>query len=154
MALGRATAGLWLGRGARARALLLDAISAGQVVLEDVRAARLAGLRMVVCERLSFCGQARGVQELRKCSVSRSTHLWPRRAAFSCVRVAPPCPDAAPDLPQSWERAHYFIVVRHYDCKKWTSEAVQSLISYETASRAPPVLREQKDLTKMEAEAG
>ena len=51
MALGRATAGLWLGRGARTRALLLDAIRAGQVVLEDVRAARLAGLRMVARER-------------------------------------------------------------------------------------------------------
>ena len=37
--------GLCLGRGARTRALLLDAIRAGQVVLEDVRAARLAGLR-------------------------------------------------------------------------------------------------------------
>ena len=47
----RATAGLCLGRGARTRALLLDAISAGQVVLEDVRAARLAGLRMVTRER-------------------------------------------------------------------------------------------------------
>lgn len=49
------------GRCCRTRALLLDAISAGQVVLEDVRAARLAGLRMGVCDRL-FCGQARGVQ--------------------------------------------------------------------------------------------
>ena len=47
----RATAGLCLGRGARTRALLLDAIGAGQVVLEDVRAARLAGLRMVTRER-------------------------------------------------------------------------------------------------------
>ena len=35
------------GRCCRTRALLLDAIRAGQVVLEDVRAARLAGLRMV-----------------------------------------------------------------------------------------------------------
>ena len=39
------------GRGARTCALLLDAIRAGQVVLEDVRAARLAGLRMVTRER-------------------------------------------------------------------------------------------------------
>ena len=59
MALGRATAGLWLGRGARTRALLLDAIRAGQVVLEDVRAARLAGLRMVVCDRLFLRSGAR-----------------------------------------------------------------------------------------------
>ena len=39
------------GRCCRTRALLLDAISAGQVVLEDVRAARLAGLRTVARER-------------------------------------------------------------------------------------------------------
>ena len=47
--------GLCLGRGARTRALLLDAIRAGQVVLEDVRAARLAGLRMVARERHDAC---------------------------------------------------------------------------------------------------
>ena len=47
--------GLCLGRGARTRALLLDAISAGQVVLEDVRAARLAGLRTVGRERHDAC---------------------------------------------------------------------------------------------------
>ena len=47
----RTLAGCVLGRGARARALLLDAIRAGQVVLEDVRAARLAGLRTVARER-------------------------------------------------------------------------------------------------------
>ena len=39
------------GRCCGTRALLLDAIRAGQVVLEDVRAARLAGLRMVTRER-------------------------------------------------------------------------------------------------------
>ena len=43
----------------RTRALLLDAISAGQVVLEDVRAARLAGLRTVARERLFLRSGAR-----------------------------------------------------------------------------------------------
>ena len=47
------------GRCCRTRALLLDAISAGQVVLEDVRAARLAGLRMVECDRLFLRSGAR-----------------------------------------------------------------------------------------------
>ena len=42
------------GRCCRTRALLLDAIRAGQVVLEDVRAARLAGLRMGAA-RLHLC---------------------------------------------------------------------------------------------------
>ena len=41
-------------RSCRTRALLLDAIRAGQVVLEDVRAARLAGLRMGAA-RLHLC---------------------------------------------------------------------------------------------------
>ena len=91
-------AGLCLGRGARARALLLDAISAGQVVLEDVRAARLAGLRMVACDRLflrsgaigSFCGQARGVQQTAEMRgfVVRASLVEPR-SVFMRARRPP-----------------------------------------------------------------
>ena len=135
--------GLCLGRGARTRALLLDAIRAGQVVLEDVRAARLAGLRMVGCDRL-FLRSGEACSKLRKCVVSWSAHLWPRRAAFSCVRGAPPRPDAAPDLPQSWERAHHFgVVVRHYDCKNRPAKLFNHLSATKLRRRAPPVLREQ-----------
>ena len=89
----RTTAGLCLGRGARTRALLLDAISAGQVVLEDVRAARLAGLRMVVCDQIvigSFCGQARNVQqtaEMRGFVVRAS--LVEKRSIFKRARRPP-----------------------------------------------------------------
>jgi hypothetical protein len=109
--------GLCLGRGARTRALLLDAIRAGQVVLEDVRAARLAGLRTVVCERpflrSGASGRARGVQRTAE-MVGFAVHpsLAETRSVL-CVRGAPPCPDAAPDLPQSWERAHHLFIISH-----------------------------------------
>ena len=83
-------AGLCLGRGARTRALLLDAIRAGQVVLEDVRAARLAGLRMVVCDQIvigSFCGQARNVQQTAEMRgfVVRASLVEPRSVFHACA---------------------------------------------------------------------
>ena len=90
-------------------------------MLEDVRAARLAGLRTVARERLFLrsgaSGRARGVQRTAE-MVGFAVHpsLAETRSVL-CVRGAPPCPDAAPDLPQCWEWAHYFVVVRHYDCK-------------------------------------
>ena len=68
-------------------------IRAGQVVLEDVRAARLAGLRMVVCDQIvigSFCGQARNVQqtaEMRSFAVRAS--LAETRSVFMRARRPP-----------------------------------------------------------------
>ena len=38
----------------------------------------------------SFAVRREACSELRKGLVSRFTHLWPRRAAFSCVRGVPP----------------------------------------------------------------
>ena len=105
----------------------------------------------------SFCGRARSAlfavrreacSKLRKCVVSWSEHLWSSRAAFSCARGGPPCPDAAPDLPQSWERAHYFVVVRHYDCKNGPAKLFNHLSATKLRRRAPPVLRDQEGLDK------
>ena len=62
--------------------------------------------------------------------------------------AASPCPDAAPDLPQSWERAHYFVVVRHYDCKNGPAKLFNHLSATKLRRRAPPVLREQEGLDK------
>ncbi len=135
------------GRCCRTRALLLDAISAGQVVLEDVRAARLAGLRTVACERLFLRSGARraATAEMRGFVVRAS--LAETRSVFMRAR-GPPCPDAAPDLPQSWERAHYFVVVRHYDCKNGPAKLFNHLSATKLRRRAPPVLREQEGLDK------
>ena len=115
------------GRCCRTRALLLDAISAGQVVLEDVRAARLAGLRTVARERSEAQRVARVWQR------EWSSALYPS----CCARGVPLCKMAPPpDLPQSWERAHHIIVVRHFAeaIGKRLNAAVQSLLSHETAS--------------------
>ena len=138
----RATAGLCLGRGARTRALLLDAIRAGQVVLEDVRAARLAGLRTVARERSEAQGVARVWQR------EWSSALYPS----CCARGVPLCKMAPPpDLPQSWERAHHIIVVRHlpqrlHNCK---AKLFNQLSAAKLRRRALRVRREQKTLTKM-----
>ena len=62
-------------------------------MLEDVRAARLAGLRMVVCDQIvigSFCGQARNVQqtaEMRGFVVRAS--LVEKRSIFKRARRPP-----------------------------------------------------------------
>ena len=100
------------GRCCRTRALLLDAIRAGQVVLEDVRAARLAGLRW---SRVigSFCGQARNVQQTAEMRgfVVRA-YLVEKRSIFKRAR-RPPLSEAAPDLPQSWERAYNLFIISH-----------------------------------------
>ena len=78
------------GRCCRTRALLLDAISAGQVVLEDVRTARLAGLRMVAREwsaarrvaRVSAGGAATNHAQ----SWSSARYPYCARAASRCVK--------------------------------------------------------------------
>ena len=86
--------GLCLGRGARTRALLLDAIRAGQVVLEDVRAARLAGLRMVTRERSAARRVARVWQRevrrpiMRESWSSAKHPTCSARAASRCVTGA------------------------------------------------------------------
>ena len=105
----------------------------------------------------SFCGRARSAlfavrreacSKLRKCVVSWSEHLWSSRAAFSCARGVPPCPDAAPDLPQSWERAHYVVIISHSDCKNGSAKLFNHLSATKLRRRAPPVLREQEGLDK------
>ena len=63
---------------------------------------------------------------------------------FHACAALPPRPDAAPDLPQSWERAHHFgVVVRHYDCKNRPAKLFNHLSATKLRRRAPPVLREQ-----------
>ena len=85
--------GLCLGRGARARALLLDAIRAGQVVLEDVRAARLAGLRTVARERSAAKRVARVWQ--RECGDQKYVTRGPVLRIRLCARGVPLCTGAA-----------------------------------------------------------
>ena len=82
-------AGLCLGRGARARALLLDAISAGQVVLEDVRAARLAGLRTVARERLFLRSGARRAATAEMVGFAVHPSLAETRSVFMRARRSP-----------------------------------------------------------------
>ena len=65
--------------------LLLDAIRAGQVVLEDVRAARLAGLRMVARERSA----ARRVARVWQREVRQPMgNAWFRGPVHLCIRAA------------------------------------------------------------------
>ena len=125
------------GRRCRTRALLLDAISAGQVVLEHVRAARFAGLRMVVCERLFLRSGAR-----RAANCGNAWFRGPRISGRDAQRF-----HACAALPPNRTRRLTFLKAGRghttssssaITIAKWTSEAVQSLISHETASTCTP----------------
>ena len=117
-------------------------------MLEDVRAARLAGLRMVVCDQIvigSFCGQARNVQqtaEMRGFVVRAS--LVEKRSIFKRARRPPLRTRRLTFLKAGRGHTTSSSSAMLHTIAKWTSEAVQAQISHETASTRSAERREPR----------
>ena len=136
------------GRCCRTRALLLDAISAGQVVLEDVRAARLAGLRMGAA-RLHLCVFAPAFLRADGSRAANRGDAWFHSPRVS-VRIAQRIHTCAASLDRTRRRTFLragrgqttssssAIASSAAAIVQRTSEAVQSIISRENASTTSP----------------